>query len=315
MNLSRSCCCGGEELTCAQWCECLPSTKTITSLDIHWTYYEKKGTHTVFMIDYTIHLANVHMVYASDGQCCWMENVGGEGHGTIKIDWIAKTYVWTPSSFDTNGCVHACASATFQCSEAKCETAGAVPLDSGWVVIRCDDPCNPRPCPTTSDPPNKFTVLEIDALPTLNFSQTGLLTEYPCDSLIDTSYTQTTPVQAVFLAPLKCLDSTTFLKHACRTHRNLWWFDSGSPAPYTGCSGDPAIGWTCSGFSAPYTTNPIWGSTSLQSCPADDYNVDCHTCWDQPTPPSLVTFQCTCPTTTPLQVVTTETCTHSVVIA
>lgn len=319
MSLHRTCCCTPSGITCAEWCACLPATKTIQSLDINWRFEERRAGKVIYEIEYTIHLADVELAYATDGQCCWLENIGGEGNGTITVDWVDRFYVWTPSSLDVNGCQHTCHGNTYLCIENTCDSNGPQLLGPNEVRIRCDDPCNPRYCPTVLEPPNHFTMLELDANVMLDYKARGKLPTYDiypivCDSSVDATFSASAPIQATFLAPLECLDSSTFNTHALRTFRKLGWFGGGAvDAPATGCSGEPALGWVCKGSGTPYQTQPWYGNTVLEGCPVDDYNIDCHLCYDNSTPP-VETFRCPCPNIPPNQTVTKETCTHSVVI-
>jgi len=68
----RLCCCVGD-ITCEEWCECLPATAVINTIEIQRTRrtYDYNNQ-TAFDYVETIRLQNVAMAFYTDGCRCWM---------------------------------------------------------------------------------------------------------------------------------------------------------------------------------------------------------------------------------------------------
>ena len=286
----RLCCCLGD-ITCEEWCECLPDVCTIDRIEIVRTRTDYDYNNQVaFEYTETIRLLNVNMQFLTDGCKCWMENLGGRGNGQIEHEFRVRSYIKFCSTLDSQGCAHECfpplilhQTTTF---DANLQSLGA-----GMVKLECDDPCNPCLNPCNGCPSQTFNMLYVDA--TVNGTETFTDT---CNPGSNYSYSLSWPVRASFIARNGCLTSSTYNTRGLRVYNDNAWQASAFPVIaglFSVCSGDQKFGWTCGGVGPVFVTNPQYESYyEVETCQVGACRG--HTCYSTLGPPAVPTYQCVC---------------------
>lgn len=283
----RLCCCVGD-ITCEEWCECLPATAVINTIEIQRTRrtYDYNNQ-TAFDYVETIRLQNVAMAFYTDGCRCWMENLGGAGNGQISYRYVEKSYTKTCSFLDSQGCPHECFPPLVLWQE-RVINAALQNLGAGAVRIECDDPCNPCLTPCSGCPTQTYNMLYINA----TVSGTDTFTD-SCNPGSNYSYPFSWPVRATAIARNGCLSSNTFNTHGLRIYDDNSWQVFFPAIIGNVCSGTQKYGWTCTGTGPVFTTVPQYESYfEVETCKVG--HCVGHTCYSTLGPPAVSTYQCVC---------------------
>lgn len=279
----RLCCCLGD-ITCEEWCECLPDVALINRIEIVRTV-EVYGLNNQVIGDIreTIRLLNVNMQFLTDGCKCWMENLGGRGNGQIEYEFIWERYDKHCTYLESQGCPHECFPPVV-ITQKDYNKANLQSLPAGAVRIECDDPCNPCLNPCTGCPTQTYNMLYVDAIVAGNIA----FTDY-CDPSQSQNYNFSWPVRASFIARNGCLTSNTFNTRGLRIYDDNSWQQAAFPLVIPNvCSGQQKFGWTCGGVGPVFITNPQYESYyEVETCQTG-YCAG-HTCIGPPPQ-----YQCIC---------------------
>jgi len=264
------------DMTCIEWCACLPLHATVSFTIQNASYAYTDGNLNQSMVEsWTF----TNIKFDRDLDNCVMFSRGGAGGGTVSYSYRLTGYapLWSTQIIDPT-CPHVCHGAWVETGWMQ-HTAPAVLAAANAITIFCADPCNSPPVR-----PFMFLKSSMSLVTNVTFS----------DPILNPPYTTSTLHDLIFISPLACLTTGSFSVRGLRIIPYVGGIGSGCIGlGALICKGTCDEGWVCQGFTAPYTTIPYYNQGfDVSSCLVYG-DTDCHTCFNTASPP-VATFACFC---------------------
>lgn len=286
LMMKRKCCGSACSMNCQDWCDCLPSTVTL-SVGLYQKWEQFVDGNLKDWGEAELNLHNVKLDKYADAQDCFLYArgvVNGTPNGTWDFRQYTETYTAPLLSFyitpncPANGCK------TFSLATTE-ERTGGGNIDTSEVFIECYDPCQ-QPLGLPAVYPTNRIVIDILGNVTTDFNCYGEYLNIVCGA----NYPPTTQVEElqaeIYGKPDQCLNTGTFAQ------RTLKWFNAyGNVYPHYNsyacqglCSGGCKGPYTCldkeGNGTPPYLPQyDYWTRYDAQTCTVTSC-WDTHSCWN-----------------------------------